>query len=586
MTAVRYSFADHGVGDDTGFRGNFLLKPGIGDVSIWSPAWTGGATIFRPFPALDPDNPKAWHPWRVGAEAGMFGDWIRRYEAVSNMGNDGVTFFLHNPLNGELDKQQCPPWVLYSAVTQAIKAGQAPGAWAPLEKGGHGKSAELPKPTHLYVIQCAVMTHKGKVYSPPRGGAGNDGTIVMVLKSSAGRNLVVKMNEMREGYQGDPNDYNAMFTHGDPVSLAPGCGRYICVYNVNEDPKDVQTPQMGATPQQAQAAANLFGQQAATGMTETQGDDRKGYDVYIEPYFNNYGADMSAPQMQDLVSKKVKPWDNILNFPDPVQQAHWLATRFPTDVIMYAFSGHPDWIPESVRAAHQQAGTIAQPQAPQLGVQAPAAAAPGWPAPPVAPGDAQAAPVQQVTDPAPAATPMISPAGPVWDNNAVGQVAPPVQPAAQPAPATPVAAVAPVTPVAPVTQPAETPAPDAGPGWGGAAVEAPAAPATPQNAPDPSMPQMQVPVPGPAAVGIPINPTAATPPPTAGFDPPPVTPVPTAPTAATPVSAPAQIPATAAPVAQPATPEPVAPAAPATPSLAGSNIAALAQARIQAGAPA
>src|SRR5690606_20556764 len=85
-----------------------------------------------------------------------------------------------------------------------------------------------------------------------------------------------------------------------------------------------------------------------------------GYGLYLEPTYN--GTTASLVELEEHVRQRVLPWDDILWFPTPDEQAAMLAERFPADVIMYAFASHPDWIPENVRKQASAQVTFGAPQ--------------------------------------------------------------------------------------------------------------------------------------------------------------------------------------------------------------------------------
>lgn len=576
----RYSFQTHGQSEQGTLPGNFLLKrEAAGDVNIWRPSFNGGPTTIRIFPARNPENPAEWDGYRFSSEQQDFGDWIRRYPAVRSMGNPPVTFIMYDPADQSLDPQMMPAWVLYRAIDRAVAQGVGAPHWAPLLRGGQGTGAQLSRPKEVYLVQCAMMQYKGKILNPPRGGASNDGTILMELGPSAGRALLEAFDQPVANYQGDPSDLTAMFQAGDPVSVLPNTGKYVTFFNLKQDPR---VAQQAAQAGQAQAAS-AFGQQAQTSQTGGQQISDIGFGCYIEATFQGISADMSHPQMQALVASKVKSWDEILHFPTVLEQAALLADKFPADVIAYAWQDHPDWIPDHIRQAASggDGGTVPAsqgavphsqmpplPPEPQSG-DAPAPGGWGAPAPGADAAQSQQPPAQQSLPPHSGA-----PAQP--------QVPPQFQQADQPPAEQPPAQAtppqgAPPAPTWPNTPNTAAPA------------QAPAAQTPP--VPDPSLPQADLPVPPQGAPATPVAP-GQPPVPTEGLD------LPTAPPAdspaqpaappATPATPQAAAPASAQPPEQPATQPPAQqpPAAPAAgqPGRAGRGLAALAASRSAAAA--
>ena len=151
MPAVRnraYSFQTHGQVDTGGASGNYCFKPGM--VSHWSPPYGNGVITFRMFPAVSPENPTELDPYRWNTDDPQeplgFGDWIRRYPAVRNVGEPGVTYFYEDPSEPLADKRMTPAWVLYNAIKAAIKQKVERPGWASLLEGGAGRSPQWPRP--------------------------------------------------------------------------------------------------------------------------------------------------------------------------------------------------------------------------------------------------------------------------------------------------------------------------------------------------------------------------------------------------------------------------------------------------------
>lgn len=342
----RYNFQTHGA-RDTNNLGNFILKPGTAD--LWSPSFNGGATTIRLFPQKSPENPQVWDPYRWSADRSDFGDWIRCYPAIRNFGTPGVTMLIHDQAEGTADVQMSPAWVLRRAIEQAVKNKQDQPGWAATLQGSTGKGAELPKPSSIYLVQCAIMAYKNKLNTPPRGAAPDDNLVVFALSPSAGDAMIDMFNEIRPDYAGPDNDYENMFVHGDPVSL--DFGRYITFYKLGEDPRQ-QTQQAAYGQQPNRNIADAFaGQTRGQQRFGRGGGDRDpiGYGCYIEPVFNGYTANWRG--LEPLIGSRVRPWDEILHFPTYAEQAALIADKFPPQMITYAWREFPEWIPPHVQAA-------------------------------------------------------------------------------------------------------------------------------------------------------------------------------------------------------------------------------------------
>jgi len=418
----RYSFADHGNTEMGQRQGNYLIKNNLAD--IWSPTYGDGVTTMRIFPQLNVDDPNraSWDPYRFSPDANDFGDWIRRYPAVRNMGDPGVTYIMADPADPTLeDPQMLPGWVLFNAIDRAVANQQEQQGWAALLRGGRGRGAQLPRPSEVYLVQCAIMQHKQQVYGPPKGFQPEDKPIVMALSASAGLAMIAEMNQLNEGAQAD-GDWETLMRFGDPVGL--DTGRFITFYKLADgDPR-----------QRQQAAATGWNQPAAGGVGGQGGRQGEpiGYGAYIEPTFNGMPARLR--EYEQFIASKVKPWDEILHFPTVEEQAHLLADKFDPSVILYAFRDHPDWIPESIRNRAVARTQVEMPGATpgvEPGAMAGWGGAPPAGAPPVGPPPAQAAGMPPQAFPTEGQAPVGAPPAqttPVGTTEQVNPTYPPQQP--------------------------------------------------------------------------------------------------------------------------------------------------------------
>jgi hypothetical protein len=409
---------EHGKSDVMARHGNHLLKPGA--ASLWQPAYDQGPMTVRIHPGKNPEhdgsdpNVPYFDPYRFPGtdlrDPYGFGDFIRCYPAVRAMGDPPVTFIYHNSADENAgDKQMTPPWVLYRAIDRAVASGNDRQGWAALLRGGRGRGAQLPRPTEIYLVQCSIMMFKDRVYNPPKGFGAEDGTIVLELGRSAGKALLNELQREVENYQGNPDDFEARYANGDPVSLA--LGRFVTFYTLKQgDPR-------------MQAAASSGGaawSSPVQTVTDANGKVPLGYGCFMEPTFNGQAAALS--HQEAAVRQQVRPWDDLLNFPSPQRQAELLADKFPAEIIEYAWRDqHPEWIPDEV-ARRARAAVTAQVPTPQYAAgqvggmpqQAPVqadpysqAAYPDQPAPaqqaPPQSSPFASAPVEQPAQPQPAA---------------------------------------------------------------------------------------------------------------------------------------------------------------------------------------
>lgn len=497
----RYSFAQYGQSEQNQKHGNYLLKAGGAD--LWSPAYEAGVTTIRVLPVKHPDTPTQFDPYRFPStdpdEALCFGDWIRRYPAVRKMGEPAVTFIQYDPEDPEIeDVQMTPAWMLYRAIDSAVQRGTDRPGWAALLRGSRGKSAQLPRPSEVYLVQCLVVQYKNRAYNPPKGFGQDDKVCVMEMGPSAGLAMVNEFHREVEGFNGDPDDFEARYVCGDPISL--DTGRFVNFYSLSEgDPRRTQAS--AAAPQ----TWNMGGGQRGLGGS----DEKKpiGFGCFVEPAFGAMPARLR--EYEGLVAARVKMWDDILRKPTIAEQASLLETKFPPDVIEYAWASNPEWISEDTRRKARGAVQATMPinmpgghpQYNQYQQTGPMPTAPAGYAPPYQPP----APVQQA--PPSYAPPQQQPAPPQqqapWEQPSAAMPAAPRQPAPQ--------------------QAAYQPQAPAAMGWMAAGNDAQQpAPQAPLAAvePDPATPNWAIPaqsadLPEPPSMPAQAAPPAATPSPTA-----------------------------------------------------------------------
>jgi hypothetical protein len=119
----RYTFEQYGNPERATNQGNFLIRNNMAD--LWSPCYGDGYTVVRILPQLNPDDATQWDTYRLSAEPNAFGDWIRRYPAVRNMGDPGATFIVGDPSDPVLlDPRITPAWLLRESISRAVERGQ------------------------------------------------------------------------------------------------------------------------------------------------------------------------------------------------------------------------------------------------------------------------------------------------------------------------------------------------------------------------------------------------------------------------------------------------------------------------------
>jgi hypothetical protein len=359
-TTSRYSFKKHGRSSrKQGRLGDYVLKPNNG-TEAWSPSWNHTTTVFRPFPVPSAEDPNQLCGFKLSEEPDDFDDWIRGYPAVRNWGDPGITFLLFDPTD-DINPEDHPAWVLYRCVDGRVQAGQAPAHWQALLQGGQGRSAMLKAPQDLYLMQGALLEQRSKPYNPPRGGAPEDDLVVLQVTQSAIQEMAPLINEM----------------DGDLVSLEAGQGGLLQIF------------QLGGAADPSHAGSSGFGESRESSYGRSK--DRKiGYGVSVIQEWNGVSGDLSA--VAEMVSQKVKPWEEVVQILPIEEQAHLLAKHFPADVIWEAFADHryEGWIPEHVERAVNQSVSVASPGTPPATTEQVATEAPASPF--AAPAPVSAAP--------------------------------------------------------------------------------------------------------------------------------------------------------------------------------------------------
>lgn len=350
--ARRYRFDRDSQAGANATNGVSFFRDGV--VDVWGLSWADNATTtVRILPVHNIENPAVWEPYRFSTEPNQFGDWLRSYPAVRKMGDPAVSFIYHDPQDQTVDPAMTPAWVLYRAVDSLVSQKADPG-WGGYLRGGNNRGAQLPKPSQIYFLQCVIVSHKGKNYSPWKGSESDSKPVVLALSKSAAQALIAQLNEVTPGYNGDPNDYARSMKYGDPVSIDKGA--FVTFYRIKDGDPRVRN-QQPAIPQQA-----AFGGVASR---QSQEQDDIGYECFIEPTYGGMLADLSGAAEQ--VRGKVRAWDDIIRIPTLEEQAMLLASKFPPQMILYAWRDHPEWIPEYVRRAAVSPVTVPSMGIPQPG---------------------------------------------------------------------------------------------------------------------------------------------------------------------------------------------------------------------------
>jgi len=315
----RYRMKTEGQSSQRGLQGMYVLNDSAG-CQIYRPTWQGTRTIFRPFPGKDPEDPEQWDPFRLSDEEGDFGDWIRRYDMAFSFGNPGITFILRDPRDHTVDVQQNPVWMLYRAITQAVKSGQGHPSWNPLVFGGAGRGAPISAPKDGYIMQGILMEHKSVPQNPPRGCAMEHQPVVLLMSQSAGKTLIDKLAEKAE---------TGTYRWPDLTDLNGGMF--------------VQFHQAGT-----QHAAGGQGVSMTSGVGGGPAENNR----YEVEFLEQYGGGVSPtfPAIHEVARAHVKSWDDIVRIPSVEEQIRLLCNAgIPATAIVYALGDvYRDIIPQHI----------------------------------------------------------------------------------------------------------------------------------------------------------------------------------------------------------------------------------------------
>lgn len=352
MTAAArpaYRFSENAVGNTANEYGNYILKRGAGEIR--KPSWNRTESVVRFLPQWNFET-NQWEPYRCSPAPMDFGDWIRRYDAVRGFGESGITFLLYDPVaNPAYDIQSNPCVILYRAINGAIDAKQCEPDWPALLKGGNNRRAALGRHVPIYIARCGIFRIKSKDMATadrsPLGLANSDPPFFLELPKTAGEKLIALLEDRNEDFKGDPEDYQAAYKHGDVVSL--NAGAYVHMFEEGADPRANSGYQAGAAPRQLTVGSGGRGNYGG-GSGGGGNSQFKGYDLYIEPTWNGFSAQLNTPELERLIKSKQRPWEDCLQFLEHQEQAFLVQDGFPPGAIMYAWRDHPEWIKDETRS--------------------------------------------------------------------------------------------------------------------------------------------------------------------------------------------------------------------------------------------
>lgn len=311
---------------------------------VLKPSWHGTTTVIRPYPSVCHHDKSTFWPYRIDAGGrNRFGYWIKKYDCAWSVGNPPITFLIkHDPNYGPTyNKWDTPLGVLYSAITRACRTpGAANPEWFALKEATGNRRKPLVPPNECVLIQGAILCHKGNNYFVENAslsnseqfmpGCGSNPPVILVVPGGAARKLIDLLNLENPEFRGDPEDFEQRYVNGDPVNLASG--RFFAFRQAGTDDQWLRSKNRPSPFVRQQNNANLAS--SASNMA--------GFEVSILKEFNGVSPVIKNAAM---VREKWLFWEDVLVFPNYVEQAHMLARHFPASAILYAFASRPEWIP-------------------------------------------------------------------------------------------------------------------------------------------------------------------------------------------------------------------------------------------------
>lgn len=360
-----YSWEQHGQSSNNKF-GVQLFKPGV-NAEARKPSYKGTLTVFRPFPCLSYEDPNnGFEPYRIDPNGrNQFGPWIRRYDCAWNVGNNGQTFLLADPVvaGPGYDKFQSPLGVLYRAIEGACKKGHPRlGEWQPLREGGAGRGKKLSAPTEIYLMQGMILVHESKPQfgqgKKPIGWDPKGPTCFLMVTKALGQRILQLLDEENPGYRGDKSNFEARYVCGDPVS--PESGRFIHIFQKGHDPRDrFNDTAASAGPVDLDSVTS-----DVAGLSRGGNDfDNTGYDAYIEKSYQNIPATLNKDSHKEMIRSKWLFWKDALWFPTYQEQAKILWGQFPKSACVFAWKDfNPTWITPEMWAEYKGAVQLSAPR--------------------------------------------------------------------------------------------------------------------------------------------------------------------------------------------------------------------------------
>lgn len=315
-----------------GIKGFLIGKPGIKH-AIYQLTGDKGRTVFRPFPEMQ--NGKEM-PWRSSEGDWRFSDWLVVDRAVAYAGLGDKFTCLTQTAGHEDDGNESsyvsPIELFFRTMRKALKDTPKQFYEAGVDEWlkWHEFKGPLPPTDRFGFMQGMLFESKGKPFMAPDGRTQRPAwPVILMVKSSAVYSLGGVCNKEVDNFAGNPEDYNARYASGDPVSCANG--RLI--------------------------EFNLMKGQSQQGS----GGGGGGFGAWYESKLGQ-----AMPLDPRIVVPAWKPWKELLNWLTEQEQMNLLIGRFPPEAIDFAFRGtvYYDYLGDNIKGKWNQQLTKRQVPAP------------------------------------------------------------------------------------------------------------------------------------------------------------------------------------------------------------------------------
>ena len=353
-----YRMKQHGRPSSNVSDDNLTIRLDGPAVDVLKPSFTGGPTVFRPFPALNADDPSKVDPIRYSSEELDFTDWIRSYEVAAYVGTTSPkTFILYDKVDQNYNRSTNPYIVFANNVINGVKkSGAGNGRWNPLVPGMSSKPA-IKWPTKMYMMQGLCFAHGDKIYvneGPPRGASADDKPVLLQATKSVGDTLMTKLEMQNPKFKGQEDDYDNMFLHGDVVGF--NHGRFLTIYNPEKGAGD--TAAAPAAAQKVNWKAGARRNDGGGGGGGGGGSQMSSYAVKITRQYRTargvFEADLSDQAAE--LQRKLVWWDDVIRIPTEDELCLFIAQAFADhpQMLEYAWADYPHFFTSDVQKVLRQ----------------------------------------------------------------------------------------------------------------------------------------------------------------------------------------------------------------------------------------